>query len=100
MCDVFGLCVLAELSATSRLLYTQQPPVRIISSSAIYIIKDSKIFSAAGMIMVMMVIIIYLIFASGKGAVLKQISQKTAVCCMDSQMNCVAEQNLVRFFSN
>jgi hypothetical protein len=91
------------LQQSSRLLYTQQPPIGIISSPAVYIINDSKIFSAAGMMMMMMlmlVIIIYLIFASGKGAVLKQISQKTAVCCMDSQMNCVAEQNLVRFYSN
>jgi len=39
-------------------------------------------------------------FALGKGAVCQQINQKTAVCCIDSQMNCVAEQNLVTFFSN
>ena len=37
------------------------------------------------------VIIIYLIFESGKGAVFQQINQKTAVWCMDSQMNCVAD---------
>jgi uncharacterized membrane protein len=42
-------------------------------------------------VVVVVVIIIYLIFESGKGAVFQQINQKTAVCCMDSQVSFVAE---------
>jgi len=43
------------------------------------------------MMVVVVVIIICLIFGSGKGAVFQQINKKTAVWCMDSQVNCVAE---------